>query len=783
VANILPPSLPSLDDETIKRIQSQSLHTVMAGQEQGKVEAFYYNMGVWIAQHDREIIGCGLILLLIGCSFWQFAELETDVGKLLIAGDGRVREQLDYVDEYGIDKGDGFSAVFVSTANDGGDVRTVDALLEHLDVARSIHDIEIEYKGETFNIFDVGQFPGADNGQPLRISPLDCFQEGSYDWTRVHSEQYKFATIDRQFPSYHNPDYHDLSSYSSLIGSLVGEPNAVLEAYNGCLFLKVAEAFGMDFNEYYLGRCRKYLANPLTLEEPPASIVALQKFYSSSEGGPAATPEKDLAKQQLYGVNWDSNAGAARTHNFCACAHNWTLDGDDTVRYGCDGYIDFADKRRPAAGTTQLAQSYSVLEKQYWCYIEDPDGICGNPPMEGDTSGGRWDTCTTWAWDVEKFVTTDEELLDVLTNVQCGAWDGGETGFNTIPWVREVVVGTSLEREDRSAIQTIYFTDDKEVLLKRWKRARKDLHLGPDFGRSVFGIQSSGSNARTRDGLMAHKAMVLQIYDAEFTVDKFNSKFRFLDVANQFLEAADYNAQPWLVTPLDCFQEGGTSAAMVPASVRRVLGIEGAKQAITDILGKHDSNPDTFDVYLTPYNWCIFADVLKDQAQDNADLQDFASSYPAVEGISDNDAAMYLRWLDGDGDGVLSEEEATLDVLNSKTKFGNTCRPFLFDPTTVGGDKDSIVSPRVYRYGHWAAPLDTWTSFELHFAFLRVLSPLCLRVLFAGPMVWGGRGGGGGVDFFNGSLLFFETTSIGLFLMCLRLCPPPPKCTCIAPWR
>jgi hypothetical protein len=717
----------------------------MVGQEQGKVEAFFYNLGIWIAQHDWEIIGVGCLLLAIGCSFLQFVYIETDVSKLLISKHGRVRTQLDYVDKYGNDVGDGFTGVFATTARNGGDVRNTVAMLEHLEVAKSIHAIKIEHNGETFDIFDVGQFPGADNGQPLRISPLDCFQEGGFDWTRVHSEQFKFATIDRQFPSYHHEDakYHNLVSYSTLIGSLVQAPNAVLDAYNGCLFLKVAQAYGYDFTEFYLGRCRKFLTSPLVCDRADAyttkdteetclnknlttngqfdsvtgtcscsamdanvidPILALQAFFRTMVVVPeGSTPaQHDIALQKQYGVNYNPGQDGPRTHHLCTCKKEWTLEGDDTLRYGCDGYLDFADKRRTPEGQVQLSQSYSVLEKQYWCYIEEQDGSCGHAPEDGE-SGGRWDTCSTWAWDINRFVTTDEEVKDTLQNVQCGAWDGGVTGFNTIPWVREVVVGTSLESEDRSAIQTIYFVDDKVKLLSRWRKGPQELNLGPDFGRSTFSVETSGGDALSRDGLMAHKALLLDMYDLEVTFQ--GQIFHFLDVSTQFLEGADYLSQAWLRTPLDCFQEGGTSAAMVPASMRRVLGIEGAKHAITDILKRHDAEPDTFEVYLTPYNWCYFSGVLRDYLKLPAHKNDLeyyvASEFEDPENrFSEDEEATFQRWFDADGDGTISELESknSLSVFTDASKFGSNCRPFLFDPTKEdNGDVMSAVSSRAYR--------------------------------------------------------------------------------------
>lgn len=138
-------------------------------------------------------------------SFLQTATMETRIPKLWIETGGRLDSEHEYRLKYrGLNESMDYSVQYLVTTaqSESANILTKDKMKEHYNLLESINAASVQFKGKSYKLTDVCyriNLPPEIMASPLastlvakipctRITPLDCFKEGGFDFVLTDSE-------------------------------------------------------------------------------------------------------------------------------------------------------------------------------------------------------------------------------------------------------------------------------------------------------------------------------------------------------------------------------------------------------------------------------------------------------------------------------------------------------------------------------------------------------------------------------------------------------------------
>ena len=195
---------------------------------------------------------------------------------------------MDYTDTYS-DKyvGSSFQA-FIAVGHNGEDMISEDILSEYVIMSQAINRATATYKGETVSYQDIASSVMVYLFQPMAASPLDCFQEGAFNYPPTHSYALGLWSP-TPLPEGEVPSMsHNISAGFDIFLDNVQRDtpilNVVVTAYNFCPWLRAINLGpdGYMMNPASFGRCRRFALDPLTSPQTPGGndqYIALSNYY------------------------------------------------------------------------------------------------------------------------------------------------------------------------------------------------------------------------------------------------------------------------------------------------------------------------------------------------------------------------------------------------------------------------------------------------------------------------------------------------------------------------
>ena len=206
----------------------------------------------------------------LGLALWVSEDIvDTDLfGSLMLRPRTRLQREAGWVDKF---RDDGYNGGGIYTnvrATRGGkNMLTRKNLLQvaNFFADAQINEIKIEHRGITYDMPRMLSLAGVK--QPYRFSPLDCFQEGVYDFD---------GDITVLGPSM-NIVVSIINEFMSPFLSDNGRDNGVrVTPYNWCLYLRLGFVYlpSTSFDPHTFGRCRQFLH-----EDPGEEYKPLERAY------------------------------------------------------------------------------------------------------------------------------------------------------------------------------------------------------------------------------------------------------------------------------------------------------------------------------------------------------------------------------------------------------------------------------------------------------------------------------------------------------------------------
>eukprot|EP00736_Rhodelphis_marinus_P009696 Rmarinus@m.1336 len=381
------------------------------------VHKFFYRCGVFSYRY-RMIILPSFFILFIGLMFGllQAVIVTSDVW---VEEGGRVERELNYIEDHiEANIGETFEATIYTTDPDGGNVLTPAHILAHLDTMAAVSEITVttSYEGdeEFFDMMDVCKSGNPFLTQCSRVTVLDCFVEGSYN-----------------FP----PEHTQLLGVAEATARLVeetGYDGIVVTSYNWCYYVHLMNLQpDISFSPTQFGDCRPFLKDPYVAgsqgEEGYVQYKVLQDAYEEATSF--------IVVLRAYCLEVEGS-------NFIACMQN----------------------------TTRQAEAAMLSEEEYQAYLDSVDAATKDFTI-ATVSG---DSYLTYEWPGYFVADTDDQVAYYVSK-GCQYWDGGAEGLDILPEMQmDLVIGggeidetgnyTSVE-----AYQGVYLLWQRKALQKLWQ--------------------------------------------------------------------------------------------------------------------------------------------------------------------------------------------------------------------------------------------------------------------------------------------------------------------------
>jgi len=396
---------------------------------------------------------CGIIAWnLLWCIGLMNVEIFVEIDDVYMPHNGpRAEERDDFVERFA-DKSDKYNMILYH-----GDMDRA-GLYEHAkDIEATIKEMEVTWDGITYTYDTISprHFWAQTNGQPLRYSKIDCFQEGGLDFHTVGQGAFdNLIKAGQGIAAVASPLDTTPSSFTG----------PWLNPYTFCLWadvMKVLNPADFEASMKAFGDCKKFL-NP----DPESTFPVLQKVY-------------DWVNFMFFDLGFAAQQQGApcKVHTDFAQQLGPMLPSYDDCALSRGAYENMSVAQRNAAANAVI-DAQQLTKPEYW--------------------------------QLNDRVVTDQEVTDLLAS-QCYMWDGGPNGAtNALPPIPNGITN----RND--GLLTLYFTKAKEDFCaglsdsKEWDCYTELFDYGDKFGESITVHNSNGFSDYTTesDAVESYKAAV-----------------------------------------------------------------------------------------------------------------------------------------------------------------------------------------------------------------------------------------------------------------------------------
>ncbi|KAJ8602463.1 hypothetical protein CTAYLR_001302 [Chrysophaeum taylorii] len=509
--------------------------------EKDFVERGFYNLGYAIQVAWWAFL-LGTLGVFLGLSSgMEDAKIEDDFyGYQVVKPQSRINREVSYY-ENRVDDGyvSGAENMFGMATRGGKNVLTRKNLKQLAGFSEDLNleELAIEYRGTRFSGRDVLTFSGG-TPQPFRYSILDCWQEGSFDFTGTVLSLNPAAAV-------------AIESIEFAIGVFDEDAILTVTPYNWCLYARVSILFSavpeMDPGQF--GRCRQFLDDEIVDEDPAmAALAAAHDYYrfyvydmvkstpSWSQTWGCRRPFTDDAEPGRCGDAMTcceitvAKAGCACVEMGADCASDYAmpevLGGGMPNATSCAAFASMTGGS-PSLNDEYYDASYAALDAcapfdffpvsptlagaltyiqgvvtpsarpsstevrdacgaRYAAYEETSDDVVAAIVQAGvekivcDFFGAGYDCARTltsddFDWRWDRYIATEDDLVATGLSGRCALWDGGPEGLDIFPYIDERNVLGGVWDDGARAIQFLYISSGPKKIADSKNAAGEDV--------------------------------------------------------------------------------------------------------------------------------------------------------------------------------------------------------------------------------------------------------------------------------------------------------------------